>query len=123
MANNTINTTNPSIDLTVQIFDNFYRYRESISAVEYDVVYSYFRSVFTTEQQAKNFAATLFRISNASGISAQELLQQVQAQGSDLPQITLTFAYYLNTLQSSATMLGIKAPTTPNFYVARNIRQ
>lgn len=119
----TVNSLNPSIDQSVQIFDNFYRYRDSVPSLEYDVVYSYFRSVFNTPQQANNFTTTLFRVSNLSGISAQELLQQIQANGSDLPSITLTFAYYLNTLQSPSSMLGLKTGYTPNFYVARNIRQ
>ena len=122
-VNNTINTINPSIDLSVQIFDNFYRYRDSIPAQEYDVVLSYFRSVFSTLNQAKNFTTTLFRVASLSGIPATTLLEQIQAAGSNLPQITITFAYYLNTLQSKATMLGVKTPSTPNAYVARNIRQ
>ena len=122
-VNNTINSVNGSIDTSVQIFDNFYRYRDSIPAQEYDVVLSYFRSVFTTLNQAKNFTTTLFRVASASGIPAEEILSQIQAAGNNLPQITLTFAYYLNTLQSASTMLGVKVPSTPNFYVARNIRQ
>ena len=121
--NNTINNTNPSIDLSVKIFDNFYRFEESVSAQEYDVVLSYFRSVFGTLNQAKNFTTTLFRVSASSGIPAMTLLEQIQASGGNLPQITVTFAYYLNTLQSAATMLGVKVPSTPNFYTARNIRQ
>lgn len=122
-VNNTINTTNPGVDLTVKIFDNFYRYQGSISAQEYDIVLSYFRSVFSTLNQAKNFTTTLFRVSDTSGIPPMDLLAQIQASGNDLPQVTLTFAYYLNTLQSAATMLGVKLPYTPNFYTARNIRQ
>lgn len=122
-VNNTINTINPSIDLSVQIFDNFYRYRDSVPAQEYDIVLSYFRSVFSTLNQAKNFTTTLFRVSSLSGIPAMTLLEQIQASGNNLPQVTLTFAYYLNTIQSASTMLGVKTPYTPNFYVARNIRQ
>lgn len=122
-VNNTINTLNPNIDLSVQIFDNFYRYKDSVPAQEYDVVLSYFRSVFKTLNQAKNFTTTLFRVSASSGIPAMTLLEQIQAAGNNLPQVTLTFAYYLNTLQSASTMLGVKTPYTPNFYTARNIRQ
>jgi hypothetical protein len=50
-----------------------------------------------------------------------ELLQSLQ--GLSKPQITLTFAYYLNTFQSASTMLGVQVPVQPNYYVARNIKQ
>lgn len=122
-VNNTINNSNPSVDLSVKIFDNFYRYEGAVSAQEYDIVLSYFRSVFNTLNQAKNFTTTLFRVSASSGIPAMTLLEQIQAAGNNMPQVTLTFAYYLNTLQSAATMLGVKTPYTPNFYTARNVRQ
>lgn len=119
MAN--INNPNPNIDLSVQIFDKFYSYQQSVSAEEYDAVHSYLLSVFKTEKQAGNFTSTLFRMADASGIPVMELLQSLQ--GLAKPQITLTFAYYLNTFQSSATMLGIQQPVIPNYYVAHNIKQ
>ena len=116
-----INAVNPTIDLTVQIFDRFYNYQQSIPAQEYDVVYSYLLSVFGTTTQAGNFTTTVFRISELSGIPVMELLQSLEGQTG--PQVTLTFAYYLNTYQSAATMLGIQSPITPNYYIAHNIKQ
>jgi len=50
-----------------------------------------------------------------------ELLQSLQ--GLSKPQVTLTFAYYLNTFQSASTMLGVQVPVQPNYYVAHNIKQ
>ena len=44
-----------------QIFDRFYNYQSAVNPVEYDVVYSYFASVFNTKQQAKNFTTTFSR--------------------------------------------------------------
>ena len=117
----TVNARNPAIDQTVQIFDQFYDYDQSVSAQEYDAVHSYLLSVFNTPKQAGNFTSTLFRISAASGIPAMELLQSLQ--GLSAPQINLTFAYYLNTFQSPSTMIGIQATTVPNYYVAHNIKQ
>ena len=73
MAN--VNEINPSIDASVQIFDKFYAYEQSIPAPEYDAVYSYLRSVFSTKAQAENFTATLFRIANATSTPAMTLLQ------------------------------------------------
>jgi hypothetical protein len=64
----TVNTLNPTIDATVQIFDRFYNYQQNVSATEYDVVHSYFLSVFATAAQAGNFTVTLFRIASLSNI-------------------------------------------------------
>jgi hypothetical protein len=50
-----------------------------------------------------------------------DLLEQLKGQSG--VQITLTFAFYLNALQSPSTKLGVQLPTLPNFYVAHNIKQ
>jgi hypothetical protein len=119
MAN--INNFNPKKDLTVQIFDNFYDYQQAVSGPEYDAVYSYLLSVFGNATQAGNFTVTMFRMAAASNIPVMELLQSLQ--GLSKPQITVTFAFYLNTFQSPATKLGVIQPTSPNYYVAHNIKQ
>jgi hypothetical protein len=119
MAN--INSINTNIDLSVQIFDNFYNYQQSVAAQEYDAVHSYLLSVFGTTTQANNFTTTMFRIASASGIPVMDLLQDIK--GMSGPQITLNFAFYLNTFQSPSTMLGIQATITPNYYIAHNIKQ
>ena len=117
----TVNYANPKIDGTVKIFDEFYSYAASVPQLEYDAVYSYFRSVFDTQEAAGNFTVTLFRISEQNQIPVMALLQQFQGQSQ--PELTLTLAYYLNGLRSSSTLLGVNAATQPNFYVARNVRQ
>jgi hypothetical protein len=63
----------------------------------------------------------MFRMAAASNIPVMELLQSLQ--GLSKPQITVTFAFYLNTFQSPSTKLGVIQPTTPNYYVAHNIKQ
>lgn len=113
-----VNNPNPQVDTTVKIFDNFYRYATEVPVEEYDIVYSYFKSVFGTAEAAANFTVTLFRISNESNIPVMTLLQQMQGQSS--PDVTLTIAYYLNSLQSQTTLLGVNAVAAPNYYVARN---
>lgn len=115
-----VNSVNPKIDQTVKIFDQFYNYEVTVPQLEYDAVYSYFRSVFNTVEAAGNFAVTLFRISEQSAIPVMDLLQSFQ--GLDKPQLTLALSYYLNSLRSPSTLLGINQATQPNFYVARNIR-
>jgi hypothetical protein len=117
----TINEVNPKIDQTVQIFDQFYNYSANVPAMEYDIVLSYFRSVFTTTLAAENFTTALFRVAEESDTSALTLLQSMEGQNS--VQLTITMAYYLNSIRSPATLLGVLTPTTPNFYTARNVRQ
>lgn len=117
----TVNAVNPNTDLTVKIFDRFYDFQGSIPAQEYDSVHSYLRSVFKTEAQAGNFTSTFFRIVQASDIPAMDLLNQIKGQSAI--QVTLTFAFYLNTFQSPTTMIGLKQPVVPNYYVAHNIKQ
>jgi hypothetical protein len=117
----TLNEVNPKIDQTVQIFDQFYNYSANVPAMEYDIVLSYFRSVFTTTLAAENFTTALFRVAEESNTPALTLLQTMEGQNS--VQLTITMAYYLNGLRSPATLLGVLQPTTPNFYTARNVRQ
>lgn len=115
-----VNSYNPKVDQTVQIFDRFYGYAVNVPSQEYDAVYSYMRSVFDTADAAGNFTVTLFRISQQSGIPVMDLLTQIQ--GLSQPELTLTLAYYLNGLRSASTLLGLNQPVTPNYYVAHNIR-
>jgi pyruvate/2-oxoacid:ferredoxin oxidoreductase alpha subunit len=115
-----VNSYNPAIDQTVQIFDQFYDYEVSVPAQEYDAVYSFLRSQFGTAEAAGNFAVTVFRIAEENRIPVMNLLQQLQ--GLNATELTLTLSYYLNNLRSASTLLGINQPVVPNFYVARNIR-
>jgi hypothetical protein len=117
----TINEVNPKIDQTVQIFDQFYNYSANIPAMEYDVVLSFFRSVFTTTLAAENFTTALFRVAEESETPVLTLLQSMEGQNS--VQLTISMAYYLNSIRSPATLLGVLTPTVPNFYTARNVRQ
>jgi len=117
----TVNYANPKVDGTVKIFDEFYVYSANVPQLEYDAIYSYFLSVFGTAEAAGNFTVTVFRVSESSGVSAMTLLQEFQQQTQ--PELTLTLAYYLNSLRSNATLLGVNATTQPNYYAARNVRQ
>lgn len=117
----TINAINPKIDQTVRIFDQFYNYAEDVPAAEYDVVLSYFNSVFNTAEQAQNFTVAIFRVAQESGTDALTILQQIQ--GPTGPQLTANLCYYLNSVRSNATLLGVLQPSTPNYWAARNVRQ
>ena len=114
-----VNDLNPKIDQTVRVYDAFYGFTQNIPVNQYDAVYAYMRSVFDTERAAANFTTTLFRASVESGINVMDLLQELQRHGQ--PELTSVLAYYLNGLQSSATLLGVQARVLPNKYVARNV--
>jgi hypothetical protein len=83
-------------------------------------VLSYFRSVFTTTLAAENFTTSLFRVAEESETPVLTLLQSMEGQNS--VELTISMAYYLNSIRSPATLLGVLTPTTPNFYTARNVR-
>lgn len=114
-----VNYSNPSRDKTVRIFDDFYKFELKVDANLYDAVYSYFKTVTETEEEAKNFTLNLFRVSESAGTPVLELLDSIKGQS--VIQLTTTFAYYLNNLRSNSTLLGINPTVTPTFYAARNI--
>lgn len=117
----TINAINPNIDQTVRIYDEFYNYAENVPAAEYDIVLSYFNSVFNTAEQAQNFAVSIFRVAQESGVDALTILSEIE--GTTGPQLTANLCYYLNSVRSNSTLLGILQPAAPNFWTARNVRQ
>lgn len=139
----TVNYVNPNLDRTVRILDDFYKYETTVNENEYDVVYAFFRSVFVEELAAKNFTISLFFIADQTRVPVLELLSEMQSevpvvtvknnqgqsvtdpavknQGSFQLKIQSTMAYYLNNLRSNATLLGVSAAVTPNYYAARNV--
>lgn len=116
-----VNFANPSIDQTVRIFDNFYRYDTNVPAAEYDIVYSFFRQVMQNEQSAGNFTVSLFQVSEETGIPALTLLKGFE--GLDTVRLNANLAYYLNQIRSRATLLGVSVAVVPNSYAARLVVQ
>jgi hypothetical protein len=109
-----------SIDNTVRIFNNFYNINLSVPANEYDIVYSFFSEHTSNIEVAKTFTEVLFRISSETEINVLDLLSQFDSM--DKMKITLTVAYYLNTLSETKTVLyGINNIISPNEKVQRNI--
>jgi hypothetical protein len=115
----TVNYTNPNLDLTVRVFDQFYDYDVNVPAAEYDIVHSYFLSTMTTSQAAGNFTVSLFRVAEDTGIPVLTLLEELKTNNG--MNINVNLAYYLNAVRSRATLLGVGATVTPNFYQARNV--
>lgn len=115
----TVNYANPKTDLTVRVFDQFYDYDVNVPAAEYDIVYSYFQSQMTSRVAAGNFTVSLFRVAEETQIPVLTLLEQMQ--GNNGVNININMAYYLNQIRSRATLLGVGAAVSPNYYQARNI--
>jgi hypothetical protein len=114
-----VNSINTNVDLTVRIYDQFYAYEQFVSAEEYDVVFSYMKSIFTTDLAAGNFTVALFRIADTTRTPVLTILANLQNQ--DSLQLSATLAYYLNNLRSGSTLLGFGVSVTPNYYTARNV--
>lgn len=117
----TVNAINTNLDQTVRIFDQFYNYDENVPAAEYDIVLSYFKTVFKTDAAAQNFTVAIFRVAQESNTNALTILNEFQGQTG--PQLTASLCYYLNSVRSNATLLGILQPAAPNYWTARNVRQ
>jgi len=114
-----INNINPQLDTSVLVFDDFYGFSINVSPDEYDIVNSFFLSVFANPQAAKNMTTTFFRISYETGVPVQVLLKQVEGQNAI--QVSIIMAYFLNGMRSTSTLLGVNAVPTPNIYSARNV--
>jgi hypothetical protein len=116
-----VNFQNPNIDQTVQVFDDFYRYSVSVPAAQYDIVYSFFRDTMQNEQSAGNFAVSLFKVSEETGIPPLDLLEGFR--GLNTVELNASLAYYLNQIRSRATLLGVSVAVIPNAYAARAVVQ
>lgn len=110
-----------SVDQTVKIFDEFYNFDLVVNGNDFDIVYSYFKSVCETEKIAGNFTVYLFRISQETNVSVLELLNNIQ--GLDKMKMNTYITYYLNTFKSKTTLYGVSTLLQPNQSVARNILQ
>ena len=117
----TVNTANPSVDLTVRIYDQFYAYDVNVPAAEYDIVLSFFKNATNNSQIAESLTSSLFQVSSATNIPVFNLLETMQGQSG--LELTASMAYYLNNIRSRATLLGVNAQTVPNFYAARAVLQ
>lgn len=114
-----VNQINTKVDLTVRVFDEFYRYETVVPANEYDAVLSFFKEIYGTTIAAENFAVSLFRVSEQSKTPVMTLLQQMEALNK--ADLNVTMAYYLNGIRSPSTLLGVDIIAAPNPTVARNI--
>lgn len=115
----TVNAVNPKVDLTVRLYDDFYRTEIEVPANEYDAVNSFFLKSFRDANAARNFTMALFSVSRQTLTPVLVLLDEIKDQ--DRVKLTATMAYYLNGLRSPSTLLGVYGPVVPNVWAARNV--
>lgn len=113
-------TTQDSVDKTVRIFDNFYTTQLVVNGADYDVIYSFFKSVTSNSKIAGNFTALLFRIAQEGNYNVMSLLDILKGTESNL-QLTQVMAYYLNTFKSKTSLYGVGILPKPNEAVQRNV--
>jgi hypothetical protein len=109
-------------DRTIRIFDQFYSFNSFINADEYDVVHGFFLNTCETKNIAENFTASLFRISQITGINSLTLLDQLKGVNNKL-EMNKVICYFLNTLKSKTALYGVSQIPRPNQSVSRNILQ
>jgi hypothetical protein len=120
MSTPSLNTAQTQLDQTVRIFDRFYNFELNVPVNEYDTLYSYFYNLSRNKESAQNFTYAVFRIADQQGIPAIVLLDDFV--GKSQLEVTALIAYYLNEIRSPATMIGVQAQVTPNYYAARNVQ-
>lgn len=108
-------------DTTVRIFDEFYNLDLAVDANQYEIVYSFFKGYTSTIATARSFTQTLFRIANETQINVLDLLQTFEK--SDRLKVSLTMAYYLNSVSNQTVLFGVNNVIVPNETVQRNIVQ
>lgn len=110
------------IDRTIRIFDQFYSFNTVVNADEYDVVRGFFIERCETKNIADNFTASLFRISQVTGINVLTLLDELKGANNKL-EMNKIICYFLNTLKLKTALYGVGQMPRPNQTVSRNILQ
>lgn len=116
-----VNTPNRKVDPTVRIYDQFYSFEASVPTEEFDVVFSFFNSIYPNREAALAFTTTVFRVAFLSDTPVLNLLEELKKQSGDKIALNATICYYLNGVRSPSTLLGVRSGQVPNYYTARNI--
>ena len=119
MAETSIIDTFNNSSVSTRIVDQFFQFEVVVNASEFDIVFSYFKSVSTNLTAAKTFTVFLFRISNLTQIPVLTLLDEIK--GKTKLEINTFIAYYLNSFKSKTTLYGLSAQPRPNQTVQRNV--
>lgn len=110
-------------DSTVSTFDQFYDFKLNVGADQYEVVYSFFKAYTNSTNTAQSFTSTLFAIADKTDINVLDLLETFKTASGDSIKVSLTMAYYLNSINDKTVMYGVNNLLAPNNLVQRNIVQ
>jgi hypothetical protein len=103
-------------------FNTFYNNPPPTGDAAYELVYSFFARYSGSITAAQTSTQQLFSIAQQTNQNVLDLLQTFQ--GLNGQQVSLTMAYYLNSLNPNKVVLfGLNAPFEPNNLVQRNIVQ
>ena len=91
----------------------------AVSANDYDVVRAFFVDRMRSVQLADYFADSIFRVAAETGENVQTLMDIVA--GKESAELQLIMSYYINSLRSRSSLIGVAPVRTPNFYAARNV--
>jgi len=91
----------------------------AITQGEYDVVLSFFVDSIKDPVLAQLFTSAIFLVAESSGENVLTLLESLK--GSSPGEVAAIMTYYMNTIRSSSTLLGIAPLKLPNYYAARNV--
>jgi len=86
---------------------------------EYDHVLSVFTKIMKDPGTALNFTESLYRVAAETEVYVMTLLESLDVTN----EMTLnaSMAYYLNGINSPATLYGVQQPILPNYYAGRNV--
>ena len=86
---------------------------------EYDYVLSFFQKVMDDDGTAATFAQAIYEVAVAIEVPVLTILETLNTEN----EMTLSesMAYYLNSLRSPSTLLGVENPIRPNYYAGRNV--
>jgi hypothetical protein len=115
------NTLNDALYADRDISDGIERSKPASPIVgdEYDVVNGFFVKVMKDPSAAENFTQALYRVAKITQTDVLKLLDTLK--GKDEIEVNAIMAYYLNSLRSPSTLIGVQNPTRPNYYAGRNV--
>ena len=111
--------TNTITDPNLRFVNDYENPPQDINGNEWDYVYGFFKKMMKTDAAAEDFSLSIFRVSKETGYPVTDIIQTMEGQTG--MQLNASLAYYLNSIRSSATLLGVQSLAKPNFYAGRAV--